>query len=340
MVVGGGIMGTATARSLARRGRKVVLLERFQIGHKRGSSHGSSRIFRYSYPEQRYVEMAQDAYLLWKELEAETGERLLTPLGGLDIGPQLDHNILSLDAVKVPYEVLDAGDVRQRWPYITLPEDQMVLYQKDGAIVGAERAWYALTRLAIDEGAVILDNEQVVEFEDGKMMKVRTMTHEFETRMVVVTAGSWAKDLLARAGIKLDVRPTRETVAYFRMPQDLPPTLVEWGSPTIYSLPSPGQGLKVGEHIAGPDADPNEIGEPDEESVARIRDWVAKRFPTAESLPHLTETCMYTNTADENFVLERHGKIVVGSPCSGHGFKFAPLIGEILATKAEEAMSL
>lgn len=340
IVIGGGVMGTATTRALARRGRKVALLERFQIGHKRGSSHGASRIFRYSYPEKGYVQMAQEAHLLWKELEAEAGERLMTTVGGLDVGPNLDANIEALDSVRIPYEVLDGADVKRRFPMVNVGDDETVLFQPDGAIVGAERTWYALARLALEEGAEIHDNAQAVKFEDGKFIKVSTMTHEFEARAVVVTAGSWAKPLLAKVGIELDVTPTRETVAYFKVPDERIPTLVSWEDPLIYALPSLGQGLKVGEHIAGPVADPNDIGEPDPESVERIQAWVAKMFPWAEPFPHLKETCLYTNTPDESFVMERYGRIVVGSPCSGHGFKFAPLIGEHLATHAEAAVEI
>ena len=154
---------------------------------------------------------------------------------------------------------------------------------------------------------------------------------------VVVTAGSWARRLLSSAGIALDVRPTRETVAYFAL-DEVPPPVVEWGTPAIYALPDPGRGLKVGQHIAGPTTDPDDEGAPDAASVARLQTWVAERFPTADPRARRPETCLYTNTPDESFVLERHGNVVVGSPCSGHGFKFAPLIGDLLADLAEQAL--
>jgi sarcosine oxidase len=152
--------------------------------------------------------------------------------------------------------------------------------------------------------------------------------------VVVVTAGAWARALLAGAGLDIPTRPTRETVSYFPFEDGPLPTLVEWRQPAVYALPSPGQGLKVGEHVAGPEVDPDDTGPPSRASIERAAAWVARRFPGARPVAHLAETCLYTNTPDEHFILERHGAIVVGSPCSGHGFKFAPLIGERLADLA------
>jgi sarcosine oxidase len=128
---------------------------------------------------------------------------------------------------------------------------------------------------------------------------------------------------------------TRETVAYFTLPDEQAiPTFVEWGSPATYSLRSPGQGLKVGQHRAALPVEPDEKGEVNQQSVAYLCSWVAEHYPGANPVPHYAETCLYTNTVDEHFILERYGPIVVGSACSGHGFKFAPLVGQRLAELA------
>jgi sarcosine oxidase len=150
----------------------------------------------------------------------------------------------------------------------------------------------------------------------------------------VVAAGAWSRQLLSGVGIDLRVRVTRETPVFFslRVP---PPIVVEWRDPPIYALPSPAFGLKAAEHHAGPETDPEESGAPSEASVVRVRAWVAERFPDAGSAPAHAETCLYTTTKDERFILERHGAIVVGSACSGHAFKFAPLVGERLADLVE-----
>lgn len=330
IVVGAGIMGSATAYALASSGRSVLVLEASEIGHRRGSSHGRSRIFRFSYPDVRYVRMAQEALPLWRVLEEASGRDLLIPTGGFDLGDGVEQNLAALEACGATAELVADEDIRQRWPQVRIPADRQALYSPDAAAVRAGDAWRAFIDLARRAGgdvrtgvrAVRLDRSGVVTTEDGA-------THRADS--VVVTAGAWARPLLATAGIDLAVRPTRETVAYFELPGGPPPAFVEWGNPTIYALTDPGGGLKVGEHIAGPEADPDTDGAPDEGSIERITRWVSERFPQAARTPHQTETCFYTNTRDESFVLERHDNIVVGSPCSGHGFKFAPLIGKRLA---------
>jgi sarcosine oxidase len=172
-------------------------------------------------------------------------------------------------------------------------------------------------------------------------VEIQTEDERYWARVVVVTAGAWARGLLEPVGIRLPVWPTRETVAYFRLDESLPvPTLVEWDEPAGYALRSPGQGIKAGEHGAGPEIDPDGEGGPSEASVARLREWIGRRFAAADPDPHLVETCLYTNTPDESFVLERRDRLVIGSACSGHGFKFAPLIGERLAALAVEGGGL
>jgi sarcosine oxidase len=161
---------------------------------------------------------------------------------------------------------------------------------------------------------------------------LRTSEGTLRARVGVVTAGGWARGRLAGAGVDLPTVTTRETVAYFALDGAPPPTLVEWGGAgTVYALPSPGEGIKAGEHRATHAVDPDTEPVVDRESVERITAWVAQRFGSAARTAHRTETCLYTNTADEGFILERHGPLVVGSACSGHGFKFAPLIGRRLA---------
>ena len=337
-MVGAGVMGSAAARALARRGRKVVLLERYRVGHDHGSSHGPSRIFRFSYHEAGYVRMAMDALRLWRELENEAGRSLLTPTGGLDIGTMVPFHAVALEEAGAAFELLAPAEVRDRFG---VSVDGEVLFQPDASTVAADRAWAALASGAVDAGAELREDAAVwrlgpsaggvtVELQSGE---------QIEARAAVVTAGAWARSLLAPAGVDLPVRPTRETVAYFPVPEpDRAPAIVDWDAPAIYALRSPGEGIKAGRHQAGPEIDPGLPGEPDTASVERVGMWIRDRFPGADGVPTRAETCLYTNTDDGRFILERHGRIVVGSPCSGHGFKFAPLIGERLAELAEEAI--
>lgn len=333
-VVGAGIMGGATANALAQRGHQVTLWEQFTVGHTRGSSHGRSRIFRLSYPDAVHVGMAQESLGLWRRLEADNGTEIVTTTGGLDTGKRLDDHVAALETHGVDYELMSAAEIRARWPFLALPDDQTALFQPDAGIIAADRALKTFVDAARSRGAEVREGSRVVGLrtrQDGVEVQADDTTVDCD--VLVVTAGGWAPKLLATDGIDLPVRPTRETVAYFRM-EESPPTLVDWGDPSVYALPSPGQGIKVGEHIAGPTTDPDDEGEVNASSIERLRSWVAERYPTAEARPHHAETCIYTNTADEHFILERHERVVVGSPCSGHGFKFAPLIGERLADLA------
>jgi sarcosine oxidase len=329
-------MGAATARALAGRGAQVLLAEQFGVGHERGSSHGTSRIFRFSYHDELYVRMAMEALPLWRQLEAESGQELLTVTGGLDRGEHIVAHAAALEACGVEYEVLDGEGATRRFPGLLLPVGEPVLYQRDAGYLAADEALNALVDSAVKAGAEVREEARVQSIEptsDG--VTLRLIGGRVDARRVVVTAGAWALKLLRPLGIELPLRPTRETVAYFSLGTEEPrPPLVEWGQPAIYSLPAPNVGLKVGEHQAGPTIDPDLDGGPDQASLERLSEWVRQRFPTADPEPVDIDTCLYTNTPDDSFILERFGVVVVGSPCSGHGFKFAPLIGQRLAELA------
>jgi sarcosine oxidase len=337
VIIGGGVMGAATAWALAGSGKNVLLLERFELGHKRGSSHGASRIFRFSYPDSAYVHMAIEALPLWRRVEAESGEHLLTVTGGLDRGVTVVANAQALDDCGVAHEIIDGREASRRFPMLALPANEPVLYQSEGGVIAADRAVRAMTRLAMAGNVDVRERTKVARLDADKgQIAVMTDGGTFEAELAIVTAGAWAGTLLATVDIVLPLRPTRETVGYFQLEGPYPPTLVDWSAPVAYALASPGQGIKVGEHQAGPTVDPDGEGAVDEASLERISAWVSARFPTAGNTPHHSETCLYTNTPDDSFILERHGRIVVGSPCSGHGFKFAPLIGKRLAALANE----
>jgi sarcosine oxidase len=339
VVIGAGVMGAATARALARRGREVVLLERFRIGHTRGSSHGRSRIFRLSYDHPTYVRMAIESFPLWRDLEGETGREILVLTGGLDVGRTLDRNVAALEECGVSFELLTPAEADARFPFLAFPDDR-ILYQADAGVVLADVAVSAFADSAREYGALILEETPALEVvTSGPGIEVRTEGRAFRSRAAVVTAGGWANRVLAGAGIELPLRVTRESVAYFSTEDEgRLPTWISWTeSLGMYALRAPGQGLKVGEHDVGPEVDPDAEGPPSEETVERIREWVTPRYPTADPEPVLAETCLYTNTPDGHFILERRGPVVIGSPCSGHGFKFAPWVGERLAGLALEA---
>jgi sarcosine oxidase len=317
-VVGAGVMGLATGRALQRRGHDVVVYEQFQPGHDRGSSHGRSRIFRLAYAEQEYVRLAQEALGLWRELEAETGTTLLELNGLLEIVRTLDESTAAtLEACGVEWHRLEGKEAERRYP-VRVPEQSFAVVQPEAGIVRANRALAAL----------------------GRELDVRygTRVHpdELDADVVVVTAGSWVNELLDEP---LPVKVTRETVCYFQPERDGPvPSVVSFKPDShthdMYALADPLHGLKVGAHHAGPEVDPNETGEHEPRLVEQIATWARQTYRLAQPDPVAAETCLYTTTPDETFVLERRRRLVIGSPCSGHGFKFAPAIGERLADLA------
>ena len=320
-IIGGGVMGLATGWALKRRGHEPVVYEQFEVGNPHGSSHGRSRIFRLAYAEDHYVRLAQEAFALWRELEAESGETILELPGLVEIVQTLEESTAhTLERCGVAWERLDREEAERRYP-IRVPDGSFAVVQPEAGIARADRALEAFRRE--------LDVRE----------HTRAHPDEVEADAVVVTAGSWVNELLDEA---LPVKVTRETFCYFNLDGGRPiPSVVSFktGEHThdMYSLYDPVYGLKVGAHHAGREADANVLTEPQPELVERIAAWANGTYRLDDPEPAAADTCMYTTTADETFVLERRGRMVVGSPCSGHGFKFAPAIGERLARLAIEA---
>ncbi|MPZ68260.1 MAG: FAD-dependent oxidoreductase [Actinobacteria bacterium] len=343
VVVGAGIGGAATAYWLTRAGRKVTLLERYDLGHDKGSSHGASRIFRFSYDETHWVADAMESLVLWRELEEETGATLITTTGGFDIGPNVEAHRRSLDECDAVSELIDAAEAHRRFPLIGFPEDQPILFQPDAGISHADRCVKAFVDAAVARGAEFRPNTRVEGIEVGDdHVTVRAMGEELTAECVVVSAGAWGKSLLGEIGLELPVTVTRETVAYFSTGGGVEvPSVVDWtGDPPFFSLWDPAtDGLKTGWHHAGAVIDDPDVPEhPEERIISGLSRWVAERFPGADPQAVTAETCLYTTTADERFVIERHGRVVVGSACSGHGFKFGPVSGRRIADLALEVL--
>jgi sarcosine oxidase len=336
-VVGAGIMGAATARALARRGRSVVVLEQFEPGHARGSSHGGSRISRLAYPDPFWIDLARTAQANWRSLEAETGADLLTATGSVDHGdPAALLEIRSaLTAAGVPFELLDPDEATRRWPGMRF--DGEVLHQPDGGRLDAALALRTLTEDVEARGGVVRWNTPVRALEPaGDRVRVFTDSETYDAAVAVVAAGAWVEPLLEQLVPLPPLVVTQECAFHFAPSDPLPwPSFIHHGPTTRYGLDTPGEGVKVAEHHTGPEmtaAARDFVVDPAarERTMRFVETWL----PGLSPLPVTEVTCLYTNTATEDFVLDRFGPIVVASPCSGHGFKFAPTIGELVADVA------
>jgi len=306
-VVGAGVMGCATAWALRERGADVTVYEQFDLDNARGSSHGRTRIFRVAYPDPAWIRFAQDAHAGWNDLDPD----LLGLYGLVELATDLTLTSAgALDACGVPYRLLAEVDG------IAVPDGWTALRIADAGVVFADRARHAFLA-----GVDVRTNTRVESLDD------------VDADVVVVTAGPWVGRLVPG----VEVRVTRETVAYFHREGPPMPSVVDigpGGGHDMYALYDPVHGLKAGAHHAGAETDPDEVGEPDRAIVERIAAWVAERFPGVDPSPVESDTCVYTTTPDQTFVLERRGRVVVGSACSGHGFKFAPAVGRRLAALA------
>jgi len=333
VVVGAGVHGLAAARALARRGREVVVLEQFRLGHTRGSSHGVSRVFRLSYPEEAFVRLAREARDGWRELEREAGEALLRTTGTLDIGDYAAANEATMAALGIDSQRLDPAEVARRFG-VTITRE--ALFQPDGGLLLADRCLAALAA-----GSEVREDVRVTGLAQNGDVRLETSDGTLEAEAVVVAAGAWAPGLLATAEIDLDAAPSRETVVYARTSSDRDgmPAVIEETEPgrIVYALQAPGTGIKAGIHASGPLTDPDQEAGPSREIADEIEAWLGTVFGDYETVG--LETCLYTNRPEERFALERHGAIVVGSACSGHGFKFGPVIGEQLADLVDEVLA-
>jgi sarcosine oxidase len=347
IVVGLGAMGAALAWRLAGRGVRVVGLDRFHPPHALGSTHGRSRIIREAYYEHpHYVPLVQRAFSLWSELEAESRTRLYQPTGGVMIGaedgPLVSGARASADRHGVSVQVWTREELARRVPALTPPSDAIALFEPRAGVLDPERAVSALLSRAATLGADLRFDTPVTGFEiTGNRVLVRTESGErFEAGRLILAAGGWLTALVPDLALPLLVEravqywfPTGGQRRYG--PEALPIFLLEApDGRMLYGLPDQGHGLKLAEHHSGEtttaDAVRREVAphEPD-----RFVEFAAPFVPGLPP-PSATAVCLYTNTPDEHFILDRHPKheqVFLVSACSGHGFKFAPVIGELVA---------
>ncbi|TQL87088.1 FAD-dependent oxidoreductase [Microbacterium saperdae] len=338
-VVGGGVMGLATAWELTRRGLRPVVLERFARGHHEGASHGATRNFNNAYDQDHYLDLLVRARAGWDALGEVDGAPLLR-LHGLVTHGDVDVAAVrqGLDARGIPAELISAADASRRWPGMRFEGD--ILWSSDAGVVRAADALRELERRILAAGGQVRWSTPVAhigETPDGAVVELADGTR-LRADTVVVTAGAWTSRLLSRFGLPA-LTVTEETPAHFQPRTDATwPSFNHYTDPalfpaTVYGMPTPGKGVKVGFHLVGDEVDPDarpHLPTHQEALAAYVREWM----PGLESESAAPISCTYTSTADGTFVLDRRGRVVVGAGFSGHGFKFATGIGAELADLA------
>jgi sarcosine oxidase len=352
IVIGVGGMGSATVYHLARRGRSVLGLEHYDIPHDMGSSHGITRIIRLAYYEHpSYLPLLRRAYELWRELERGAGEQLLFLTGSVDAGPLgslvFEGSRQSCETYQLPHEVLTGTQLNRRFPGYRLPPQTMSVFQPEGGFLRPERCIVAHVVQAQAHGAEVHAREPVLGWEPLRdRVRVRTARATYEADRLVIAAGAWLSKLVEPlAGIAV---PERQVLGWFQplrpelfTPERFPVfnLLVEEGR--YYGLPIYGvPGFKLGRyHHLGQTVDSDRVDRechPHDEQV--LRAFAERYFPEGAGPTMALRVCLFTNTPDEHFILDLHPdhqQVALASPCSGHGFKFCSVVGEIMADLAE-----
>jgi sarcosine oxidase len=351
-VVGLGAMGSSTLHALARRGVRAIGVERFEPGHSRSSSYGESRIIRLAYFEHpSYVPLLKRAYEAWRRLEAATGERVLTVTGILEAGypgaELVEGSLASSIEHGLPHEVLTAREVRARFPAFDLPDHWTCIFQPDAGVLLPEKAIALYVAAAQELDAAVRLNTRVLHVRPvGDRVVLELENGEtIEAGSAVIAAGPWIGDLVQALGDHL--RLTRQPLMWFKprdaelvRPGRMPLFFLQSEEDLVYGFPDiNGSGVKAASHLAGGELKSGDQAraEATAEEAAHLRDILDRYVPAAAGDLQRTHVCAYSRSPDEHFIVGLHPQspqIVLASPCSGHGFKFASIIGEMLADLA------
>jgi len=349
IVVGLGAIGSGAAYWLSRRlGDRILGLEQFELGHTLGAGQDHSRIIRLSYHRPDYVRLARRAYATWAEVEAESGVKIVTTTGGLDVAPReaaipLSAYTSAMTAEGVPYEHLDGTEIARRWPQWRLGDEHHGLYQGDAGIADPNRANAAHQRLARAHGATLLEHSPVTRLRDvGGEVEVQLADGTVHRAgHVVLAADAWTNGLLASFDRHLPLTIIEAQVTYFAAADpaafapDRFPIWIWMDDPSFYGFPTYGEnGPKAAEDVGGDEATPEtRTFSRNEPSFARLTDFLARHLPGHLGPEIVTKTCLYTLTPDRDFVVDRlpDRPNVLVALGAAHGFKFASVLGRILS---------
>jgi sarcosine oxidase len=353
IVLGIGAMGSAAAFELARRGRRVLGLEQYSFAHDKGSSHGQTRIIRTAYFEHPdYVPLAKRAYERWYELEQLRGTHLFTECGCLNIGKPDGELVAGVrkaaELHRLPIEVLTAAERRRRFPVFQFADDYIAVLEREAGFLYVEDCVRAHVEAARSAGADLHDNEPVISWEaTSSGVTVQTEKHRYHARKLVISAGAWANRTLAELGLPLEVR--RQVLLWFGTPdasklrRDIFPVyMADTPAGFYYGFPAiDPNGHKLARHDIGQTVhDPAKVDRnvtTDDE--ADCRQFLAEHLPVVNGPRRAGKVCLYTLTPDRHFIIDvhpHHAHVAIAAGFSGHGFKFASAVGEILADLAEK----
>ncbi len=371
IIIGLGAMGSAASAHLARRGKRVLGIEQFELGHARGSSHGRSRMIRMCYYEhQDYVPMLRRAYELWRECEQAAGEQLLHITGGIYIGPPDSAAVNGASRAAIEHrldnELLDRAALADRFPQFRVPDDHRALFEPLAGYISPELAIAAHHRLAVAAGAKLHDNERLLSYRaDGPRIRITTSRGEYEADRIIFACGAWATRTVSDLGIQ--ITPTRQILGWVT-PRN--PAPFAQGVCPVWAIDCPranpgktaadglraglyygfpldagaaaddGRGFKIARHAIGAQTDPDTNDfTPRPEDEADFRPALRAFLPDADGPLAQMRICMYENSPDGHFIIDKHPtnpNIIIACGFSGHGFKFMPVIGEVLADLAIE----
>ncbi|ODM98489.1 putative sarcosine oxidase [Orchesella cincta] len=357
IVVGAGVIGSATAYYAAKEfGNKALLLEQYDFLHRRGSSHGDSRIIRYTYAKDVYTGLMFDAYKLWSEAEKESSTKVYTRTGGVDFGKKDNPAIKSLiEAAKkfnVEHQVFEnATELSNKFPMLKLQPGYLAVYNPESGILNATKAVSMFQQCARSNGCNLVDNTRVTSItqdDNGRVIVEVENGKKFSAKKCILTTGPWTKKILKSvANLDIPLNPVQPTIAYWKVdsPEEYSserfPVFINYDKPLLYGTPAhefPNL-IKCAAHF-GPDCDPdNRSFDPGNEDIINdVSPWLQKVFTGVSPTPQMTESCMYTETPDYDFIIDEvpgMKNVVVGCGFSGHGFKLAPVVGTLLVNLAK-----
>ena len=353
IIIGAGIMGSATAFQLTELGKKCLMIDRFPLLHTNGSSHGESRIIRKSYDEDHFAKLMASAYNLWHAIEQQYNEKFIVTTGGLDFGIENSDAMKKVEQILkqqgLEYELLNNKEIMNRFPAFQLPDDFFGLYQAESGIILASKTLNFFQQKAHKKGLEIVTGEKVSLIkEEQDHLAVSTKSKTFKGKKVIICTGTWINEFFKNYKVAHRTKILPVNFGYWKVHQPELfkaqnfPIFIAWGDKTFYGFGSLEREkfFKVGAHYSYSELNYRTKGisnHIDRQISSDLQSFVTKTFPTAESQNYSIDSCYYTMNDNENFILDVHpdnSNVIFGGGFSGHGFKFAPLIGKILADLA------